>query len=401
MFVKLVDFMKKQDVFAVPMKGIVVENNDPKKLGRVKVRITGLLEETNKDKLPWILPKNPAGFGGKPDGSGLVAPDINAELMVEFPYKSIYFAFYTGYWQSSTTHQGLFTEDYPSSYGFRDTQSTFVKVNRAKGYTQIRHFSGTQLDNDRDGNLDVQAPKTMRFVSTDGKSEILFDCVEGKILVHPRDASEERSPNHTTNVDKHFWKLGTHKAEISGSSDQTVLGAIRDKCGGSRSISTVGNKSEATTGKTTNTMAQDVEETYGMNKKQTYVVGNKIAKLLLGNHEISVLVGDIIHKTLAGKVEQGNPLASLLYSIAGEATYKSTLDTKINALLNAKISAGVNFQVDANVQAVIKAAVLAEVKAAIVKLGQGTAPVLTIMTDPLVDYITGAPHIGVPTVLAG
>lgn len=393
--------MKKQDVFSVPMKGIVVDNNDPKKLGRVKVRITGLLEDPDKTKLPWILPKNPAGFGGKPDGSGLVAPDINAELVVEFPYKSIYFAFYTGYWQSATTHQGLFTEDYPESYGFRDTQSSFIKVNRAKSYVQMRHRSGTQLDNDRDGNLEVQSPKTMKFVSEDGKTEIFFDQVNGKILVHPRDSSEERSPDHLVNVDKHRMILGTHKADISGSSDVTVLGAVRDKCGGSRSISTVGNESKVTTGKTTSTMAQDVEETYGMSKKQTYVVGNKIAKLLLGNHEISVLVGDIIHKTLAGNMEQGNPLANFKYSIAGQAAYKSTLDTTIEAMLNLNAKGQLNVNITAGLQAIIKASVLAEVKAALVKLGQGTAPVLTVMTDPLVDYITGAPHIGVPTVLAG
>jgi hypothetical protein len=401
MLLKMVDFLKKQDVYSVPMKGIVVANDDPKKLGRVKCTIQGMLENTDPEMLPWIMPMNATGFGGKPDGSGMTVPDLKSELIVEFPYKSAYFAFYTGYWQSGTTHQGLFTEDYPNSYGFRDTQSSYAKINRAKGYAQFRHFGGVQMDAERDGSASMQAPKLMKFVSEDGKTELVMDMVEGVMTLHPKSETKIQAPKCTVDVDEQEWKVGKHKATISGASETTVLGAVKDNCAGSRSRSTVGNVSEATAGTTVRTYAQIVEETYGMTKQEMFVLGNKIATLLLGNHEIAVTVGNIVHKTLAGNVEMGNPLASFLYSKTGQATYKSTLDTVVNAALNVKVSAGVNFNVDAKAMAVIKAAVQAEVKAALVKLGAGSSPVLTMATDPVVDLITGVPTMGVPTVLAG
>jgi hypothetical protein len=401
MFIKPVDFYKKQDVFAVPMKGIVVDNADPKRLGRVKATITGIFEETDFTKLPWILPVNPAATGGKSDSGGQAAPDIGSELVIEFPYKSQYFAFYTGYWQSETTHQGAFTEDYPHTYGTRDTQGTFTKVNRAKGYANFRHFSGTEFIAERDGKAQWQSPDTMEFMSTDGQMKLTLDMTNGKMSLLPRDSSIIQSPDHTLNTDKNTETVGTHKHTVSGKSETTVLGSMSDKAGGSRSVSTVGNKSEVVAGKTTKTYAQNVDETYGMTKEEMYVLGSKIAKILAGNHEVEVTLGNIAHKTLAGSVEMGNPLAKLAYDLAGGAEYSSTLDTTIKALLNVAIQATLNLNMKANLMATMEASVQAQVKAAIVLLGNGTSPVLTMATSPLIDLITGAPTIGVPTVLAG
>lgn len=44
-------------------RGIVVDNNDPEKYGRVKVKIFGLNEHEANDNLPWAEVMQPCGFG--------------------------------------------------------------------------------------------------------------------------------------------------------------------------------------------------------------------------------------------------------------------------------------------------------------------------------------------------
>ncbi len=40
--------------------GVVIDNDDPKKIGRVKVRVNGYYDEIDESHIPWALPKNVA-----------------------------------------------------------------------------------------------------------------------------------------------------------------------------------------------------------------------------------------------------------------------------------------------------------------------------------------------------
>ena len=46
------------------LRGIVVDNNDPKKLGRIKVRIQSAYGDQPVDNLPWAWPC--LNYGGMP-----------------------------------------------------------------------------------------------------------------------------------------------------------------------------------------------------------------------------------------------------------------------------------------------------------------------------------------------
>lgn len=376
MFIELSDFFKKNDPLAVPLKGKVVDNNDPKKLGRVKMQIPGVLEETDFTKLPWIYPKNSVGFGGTPDGSDLSVPTVGAELTVEFPYKEVYFGFYTGYQRSETTRQGLFFEDYPFSYGKRDTQNTFFKVNRAKRYAEFRHTSRTRILIEREGEMTQESKSSMRFVSEDKKTEIFLDMVNGIVHINTKNENKVTADVQTYDINLVNEVIGQKNTKITGSETYKVIGNQVNSVGGSRSDSVVGDANEAVAGNITRLVAFLTTETYGKTKKQTIIAGNK---------ELEILVGNIIYKTLSGSLEFKNLVASMLMSAAGQIDMKSQLATNIKA--------GQNFTAFAGP--------LAHIKGAQTKLNGGNSPVLTEETDPLIDLITGAPTKGVPTVLAG
>ncbi len=383
-FISPVDFLKKNDPLAVPLKGKVVDNVDPKKLGRVKMHIPGIMTDTDFTKLPWVYPKNTVGFGGTPDGSDLSVPTIDAELTVEFPYKEVYFGFYTGYQRSETTRQGIFFEDYPNSYGKRDTQNTFFKVNRAKKYAEFRHASRTRFLIEKEGETTIETKSSITIRAEDGKTSVTLDMING--VIHLDTKNEHRITADIQNliVAKVNETIGTVNKKVTGSETKKILGNNLNSVGGSRSDSVAGNSNVAVAGNSTKLVGFKTAETYGQDKKET---------VILGNHELEVMVGNIIQKTLAGSLEFKNLVASIMMSAAGELSTKSTLNTKMKA--------GINFEVDASAQAKITAGALAHIKAAMTKLNGGSSPVLTEEMDPLIDLITGAPTMGVPTVLAG
>ena len=157
MFIKYIEWLDKQNNLKVPQVGIVKKNDDPKKLGRIKVVIQGLLEGLSVDSLPWIYPNSPSGQGGRVDLSEFQVPEVDTEVVVDFK-GSIYHGFYSGYFQSERTHQTLFDENYPDTYGKIDSTVSWWRVNKSEEYSEYYHVSGTTIRIDKDGNLYIHNP---------------------------------------------------------------------------------------------------------------------------------------------------------------------------------------------------------------------------------------------------
>ncbi|QJT70942.1 hypothetical protein GR7B_00144 [Vibrio phage vB_VcorM_GR7B] len=145
------EIMRPQRLFDKPLKGIVVDNEDPLKIGRVKCTVQPFLVGDTAS-LPWIIQKSGTGLGGTSDDSAFAVPVVGSEVCVEFPF-GIYMPVYSGFWQSQATHQTHFDEDYPNTYGFKDATGTYWRINKTKLHTEFRHASGSYIQFDKDGNV--------------------------------------------------------------------------------------------------------------------------------------------------------------------------------------------------------------------------------------------------------
>ena len=65
--------------------GIVVDNADPLKLGRLKVRVLEAYGDQSADVLPWALPC--FAYGGMPQMALYAVPEVGAGVWVEFMWK--------------------------------------------------------------------------------------------------------------------------------------------------------------------------------------------------------------------------------------------------------------------------------------------------------------------------
>jgi hypothetical protein len=162
--------------------GVVVFNDDPLKLRRVKVTIPGLFETDDPAKLPWIGPAFTGPVANLPlasepgkSGSYALVPGIGAELVVILQDGSPLHGLYTGspIRPNSTTNE--FVTNYIRRYGWQDPIGNIFRVDTTPGANVIRmyHASGAELTivNNGDtryytpGRYDVIAEMDITFTS--------------------------------------------------------------------------------------------------------------------------------------------------------------------------------------------------------------------------------------------
>ena len=87
-------FKDKPDPTTMSYIGNVVDNNDPKKLGRVKVQIS-VYGDLGVDAIPWALPLL-GSHGNSVECGGLNVPDLGSQVRVTFPSKDFTAPYYSG-----------------------------------------------------------------------------------------------------------------------------------------------------------------------------------------------------------------------------------------------------------------------------------------------------------------
>lgn len=155
MFVKpLIPLLKDQtDPTTMSYLGCVEDNKDPKKLGRVKVRVAPYAD-FSKDELPWASPML-GSYGNAASAGGLNVPELGAQVRVTFPSRDFTAPYYSGAELTQFNRTTFFDEDYPDTYGYKDSIGNFAKINKAKGTAIFQHASNTNLQVSPNGSIQV------------------------------------------------------------------------------------------------------------------------------------------------------------------------------------------------------------------------------------------------------
>ena len=131
--------------------GTVEDNNDPEKLGRIKVRIAPYTDFLTEE-LPWACPIL-GSCGNSSQAGGLNVPEIGSQVRIEFPSKDLTAPYYRGAELNKLNRVTLFDEDYPNSYGYKDSNGNFYRVNKKTGIIDFRHESSSSMQVTADGSL--------------------------------------------------------------------------------------------------------------------------------------------------------------------------------------------------------------------------------------------------------
>jgi len=180
MLAKPLIWLKDKNRKTSSFEGTITDNNDPLKLGRVRVRVpqyhgfVGTSEYIPDDDLPWIN-QVPSSFLGNSTNSGMFSvPDIGTKVTVEYPTSDPYFGYYKGGVTSLETRTTAFDEDYPHSYGFVDPTGTTFRINKQKQTWEFLHPSGNYVKIHQDTTIDIfQASGNILRMNPDGTTDLI------------------------------------------------------------------------------------------------------------------------------------------------------------------------------------------------------------------------------------
>ena len=161
--------------------GRVVDNDDPNREGRCKIRVFGkYTEEIPDEDLPWATPD--FNFIGSSMGSFVVPPN-DALVKVYFDNDDFYNPRYTTkvFNRNSTKFSAGIDEDYPNTMVFYETDNgDYFKINRQTNEATFRHASGLLVNIDSRGNIELNTKNTevgiieLNTSDTDTSSTLLY-----------------------------------------------------------------------------------------------------------------------------------------------------------------------------------------------------------------------------------
>lgn len=328
MLIKLIEHLHKGGNLRIPHKGTVIFNNDPRKLGRVKVVIDDLLDGDSVNS-PYVYPKSNSMLGGGTNISSFAVPEIGSELIVEFESDDIYFPFYTGYWQSDMTHQRLFDEQYPQTYGSMDSIGNFIKIDKSDGSVLVQHTSGSKVILAKDGTVKINPSKNIEIATKDGGTKIVVDAPNDKIELTAGEDLNITTKGITT-VFKERIETGGKETKTLDSQNTTVIAGNKLNIGGSSSEGVVSNKM-VTIGGDKNTVIGGVEE-----------------KAIGTGSTTTVVIGDYTIETKMGGISLLSPLARIDINADGSAELANTIggSFKINAIGQVQVKGATDELID-------------------------------------------------------
>ena len=157
-------FFKPLQDFDKPQLGeeyyhaIVVDNNDPDKLKRLKIRIEeihGTTQEIPDSNLPWAIQFRPTFLGGDADLSTSAVPRIGSSVIVTHIRGEIYQPAYMFELAHNSNRIPQGEESYPDSYVFKDSDENYYHVDMVNDTLDIK-FNGSetlQITVDRTSNI--------------------------------------------------------------------------------------------------------------------------------------------------------------------------------------------------------------------------------------------------------
>lgn len=177
-------------------EGVVIDNDDPEKLGRVKIRIYTLYDNIPQESIPWAVPD--ITFIGSTVGNFIV-PENNTILRGYFDMgdiqKPIYdsIAYNIDHLNDSEVD---YTEDYPHKMTLLETdQGDYLTLNRKTGELAFIHRTGACFFVKQSGEIEI-SPGTDTDSGTDSdlvltvngnlKATVQMDCdikAQGSVYV--------------------------------------------------------------------------------------------------------------------------------------------------------------------------------------------------------------------------
>ncbi len=136
----------------------VVDNNDPLRIQRVRVRIPILHNGVQDSQLPWVAPQDMNGVGHGGGASSQFVPVVGSLVKVIFKNGNPHMPEYTAKVLVPGNVSPVLAVNYPNRWGIVDPKGNQFWVDMQAGDAEFLHHSGTLVHINNDGSA------TLKFV---------------------------------------------------------------------------------------------------------------------------------------------------------------------------------------------------------------------------------------------
>ena len=192
--------------------GVVEDNEDPEKLGRLRVRISPYMD-FDPDDLPWACPTL-GTHGNVSNAGGLNVPEKGSQVRVYFPSHDLTAPYYTGAELNDYNRTTFFDDDYPHAYGYKDSRGNFIRVNKARDTIHMQHSSTSNFKVAPDGSMQIALSNGAYFTfSNQNNFDLNIGAVEvtgtaeGSLTIDANMQMDIKTPN---------FRVAAETAEFTG-----------------------------------------------------------------------------------------------------------------------------------------------------------------------------------------
>jgi hypothetical protein len=195
--------------------GFVVDGNDPERLGRCKVRVIGIYDNIEDDKLPWCFYGGSSVFaGGESKGGGNISiPKLGTAVNVTFLGNDIHAPVWNSVIHINDKLRRELAQSYPDSHVIVYDEDQDLKV-------WFTPSNGMQIYY-KDSSISINPDQSILIDHKESQSNI--ELKAGKITINARTKVEVNSPKIHVNGGK--TDLGT-APEFSVLLGEVLLAAL-------------------------------------------------------------------------------------------------------------------------------------------------------------------------------
>jgi uncharacterized protein involved in type VI secretion and phage assembly len=161
-------------------RGFVVDNADPQKLGRVRLRVPSVLGTTESD---WALPC--LAFGGLADQGLFTVPEVGAQVWVEFEEGELSQPIWVGtFWQTTDDVPEEAALDEPTTRLFKTPSGHILEFDDKSGEERVYlyHSAGAEMEIDEKGTVALTDAKGAKLTLDADAGEIVVEDANGNTM---------------------------------------------------------------------------------------------------------------------------------------------------------------------------------------------------------------------------
>jgi uncharacterized protein involved in type VI secretion and phage assembly len=161
-------------------RATVVDNKDPQKRGRLRLRIPSVLADQQTD---WALPCTP--YGGLQGQGMFMIPDVDAQVWAEFEEGDINRAIWVGtFWQQESDVPEDAAKEEPTTRMLQTASGHILQFDDKEGEERFRlfHPADAVMEIDKDGTVSLTDASGGKLTMDAASSKIVLEDANGNTL---------------------------------------------------------------------------------------------------------------------------------------------------------------------------------------------------------------------------